>query len=198
MLPAGSSGPLRAGPYNRAMLQSLNALLAPALMERLVLVINHVLQAEPAATQRLRGHAQRVIELQLQGWPSLLPAPPALAFRVTPAGMLEWCGGAAAPAPGSMSADLSVRIDAANPVLLMARAAAGDKPSVAIDGDAQLAADVNWLLQNLRWDVAADLERLFGPAVAYPLHRLGSALARALRGALQGASNLAPRTPPPP
>ena len=194
MLPAGRGGPPGAPPYNRAMLQSLNALLAPPLMERLVLVINHVLQAEPAATQRLRGHDQRIIELQLQDWPSLLPAPPALAFKITPAGMLEWCGGATAPA----AADLSVRIDAANPVLLMARAAAGDKPTVAIDGDAQLAADVNWLLQNLRWDIAADLERLFGPAVAYPLHRLGSALARALRGALQGASNLAPRTPPPP
>ena len=195
MLPAGRGGPPGAPPYNRAMLQSLNALLAPPLMERLVLVINHVLQAEPAATQRLRGHDQRIIELQLQGWPSLLPPPPALAFKVTPAGMLEWCGGAAASAS---AADLSVRIDASNPVLVMARAVAGDKPSVTIDGDAQLAADVHWLLQNLRWDIAADLERLFGPAVAYPLHRLGSALARALRSALQGASSAAPRTPPPP
>lgn len=180
------------------MLQSLNALLAPALMERLVLLINHVLAAEPAATQRLRGHDQRVIELQLQGWPSLLPPPPVLAFKVTPAGMLEWCGGAAAAAAGSASADLGVRVDASNPVLLMARALVGDKPSVAVDGDAQFAADVNWLLQNLRWDIAADMERLFGPTVAYPLHRLGSALARALRSALQGASGLAPRTPPPP
>jgi ubiquinone biosynthesis protein UbiJ len=176
------------------MLQSLNGLLAPALMERLVLVINHVLAAEPAATQRLRSHAQRIIELQLQDWPSLLPPPPALAFRITPAGMLEWCDGSSP----SAVADLSVRIDASNPLLLMARAMTGDKPSVAIDGDAQLAADVNWLLQNLRWDIAADLERLFGPAVAYPLHRLGSALAHALRSALQGASALAPRTPPPP
>jgi ubiquinone biosynthesis protein UbiJ len=174
------------------MLQTLNALLAPALMERLVLVINHVLGAEPAATQRLSAHEARVIELQLQDWPSLLPAPPALAFRVTPAGMLEWCGGNAPAA-----ADLSVRIDAANPLGLMARAMVGDRPSVAIDGDAQLAADVNWLLQNLRWDIAADLERLFGPAVAYPLHRLGSALAQALRGALQGASGLTQRTRPP-
>ena len=80
----------------------------------------------------------------------------------------------------------------------MARAMSGDKPAVDIDGDARLAGDVNWLLQNLRWDVAADMERLFGPAVAYPLQRLGSALARALRAALQGASGLAQRVPPPP
>ena len=194
MLPGGCAVGAGGRPYNRAMLQSLNALLAPALMERLVLVINHVLGAEPAATQRLRTHDQRVIELQMQGWPSLLPAPPVLAFRVTPAGLLEWCGGRDATA----AADLSVRVDASNPLGLVARAMAGDKPAVAIDGDAELAGDVNWLLQNLRWDIAADLERLFGPAVAYPLHRLGSALAQALRGALQGASGFTQRTRPPP
>ena len=176
------------------MLHSLNAMLAPALMERLVLVINHVLAAEPVATQRLQAHDQRVIELQMQGWPSLLPAPPTLAFRVTPAGMLEWCGGADA----AVEADLRVRVDAGNPLLLMARAMAGDKPSVSIDGDAQLAGDVNWLLENLRWDVAADLDRLLGPTVAYPMHRLGSALARGLRAALQGASGFTQRTRPPP
>jgi ubiquinone biosynthesis accessory factor UbiJ len=175
------------------MLHSLNAMLAPALMERLVLVINHVLGAEPAATARLLPHARRVIQLQLQPWPALLPAPPALAFRVTPAGLLEWCGGADLPA----EADLMVRVDASNPLLLSARAMAGEMPQVAIDGDAQLAADVNWLLQNLRWDVAADLERLFGPAVAYPMHRLGSALARGLRAALQTASGMTQNLRPP-
>lgn len=176
------------------MLHSLNAMLAPALMERLVLVINHVLGAEPAATQRLQVHAHRVIELQMQGWPSLLPPPPTLAFRITPAGMLEWCGGADA----AVSSDLRVRVDAANPLLLMARALAGDKPSVSIDGDAHLAGDVNWLLENLRWDVAADLDRLLGPTVAYPMHRLGSALARGLRTALHGAAGLSQRTRTPP
>jgi ubiquinone biosynthesis protein UbiJ len=59
---------------------------------------------------------------------------------------------------------------------------------VQIDGDAQLAADVNWLLQNVRWDVAADLERFFGPTVAQQLHRFGSALAAALRNAVNLAS----------
>ena len=65
--------------------------------------------------------------------------------------------------------DLGVRVDASNPLLLMARAMAGDKPTVSIDGDAQLAGDVNWLLLNLRWDIAADLEKVFGPAVAEAL-----------------------------
>jgi len=38
----------------------------------------------------------------MQGWPALLPPPPALAFRVTPAGLLEWCGGEQAPADADL------------------------------------------------------------------------------------------------
>jgi ubiquinone biosynthesis protein UbiJ len=171
------------------MLHTLQSMLAPALMERLVLVVNHVLAAEPVATQRLKTHVGRVIDLRLIGWPALLPAPPVLAMRITPAGMLEWC--AEAPA----QADLRVAIDAANPMLLMTRALSGDRPQVQVDGDAQLAGDVNWLLQNLRWDVAADLERLFGASVAHQLHRLGSALARGLRAALQTSGGITERRP---
>ncbi len=166
------------------MVHTLQSLLAPALMSRLVLVINHVLGAEPAALQRLAPHAGALISVRIDGWPSLLPAPPALLWRVTPAGLLEWCE---SPLPAAEPA-LCIRVDGANPLLLMARAAAGQMPAVDIDGDAQLAGDINWLLQNLRWDVAADLERLFGPAVAHSLHRLGSALARGIRGATQGAA----------
>lgn len=180
------------------MLHSLNAMLAPAVMERVVLVVNHVLGAEPAATQRLQPHARSVIELQLQQWPTLLPTPPALAFRITPAGMLEWCGAESQPPQPPLAADLRVDVDAANPLLLMARTMTGDKPTVSIDGDAQLAADVNWLLGNLRWDIAADLERVLGPTLAYPIHRLGSALARGLRAALHSASARVPGHAPPP
>jgi ubiquinone biosynthesis protein UbiJ len=170
------------------MLHSLQALFAPALAERLTLVINHVLGAEAVATQRLRTHAGRTLSLALNGWPALLPRPPALAWRVTPAGLLEWCGLEGSPAP-----DLHVQLDASNPALLVARAVAGTPPAVQIDGDAQLAGDVNWLLQNLRWDVAADLERFFGPGPAQTLHRIGSALASALRAGLKGASELGER-----
>ena len=69
-------------------------------------------------------------------------------------------------------------------------ALSGQPPEVKIDGSAQLAGDVNWLLQNLRWDVAADLDRLFGPQMAQPLHQLGRVLSQAVRGALQAAGTL--------
>lgn len=171
--------------YNRAMLHSLNAMLAPALAERLTLLINHVLSSEVVATDRLRPHSGAKLALSLADWPPLLPAPPVLAWRITPAGLLDWCG-----ADDPSSPDLAVRVDAANPALLVARALGGEPPAVQIDGDAQLAGDVNWLLQNLRWDVAADLERLFGAQLAQPLHQLGRMLAAGLRSALKGAAAL--------
>lgn len=178
--------------YNPCMLHALNALLAPALMERLSLVVNHVLAAEPAAVERMRAHAGRTLRLELAGWPSLLPPPPPLAFRVTPAGLMEWC----ATPDAAGTPDLVATVDAGNPALAALRALGGERPAVAISGDAQLAADVDWLLKNLRWDVAADLERLFGPLVAQQLHSLGSMLGQGLRRAIEGAGSLAGRVRP--
>jgi ubiquinone biosynthesis accessory factor UbiJ len=173
------------------MLQALHDLLAPAVMARTTLVLNHVLSSEPVATTRLRAHAGRRIELQPQGWPALLPPLPRLAFAVTPAGLLDWdAAGAGLPA------DLAVRFDASNPALLAARALAGETPAVEVDGDAQLAGDVNWLLLNLRWDIEADLERVMPPAAAHQLFRLGGGLARGVQAAVKAAVAAAGRFAP--
>jgi ubiquinone biosynthesis protein UbiJ len=170
-------------------------MVAPAVMERLTLVVNHVLAAEPVATQRLAAHRGRRLEVELAGWPSLLPPPPRLAFAVTPAGLLEWRADDAGPPLGT-AADLHVRVDASNPALLAARVMVGDVPPVEIRGDATLATDINWLLENVRWDVAADLERFFGPRLAHEIARAGSALARAMRRALRTGADLATRLRP--
>jgi ubiquinone biosynthesis protein UbiJ len=170
------------------MLHALNNLFAPAVMGRTTLVVNHVLASEPVATERLRAHAGRRIEFQPQAWPALLPPLPRLAFRVTPAGLLEWDADG-----GGEAADLAVRFDASNPALLAARTLTGETPEVDIDGDARLAADVSWLLQNVRWDIEADLERVLGPAVAHQLFRLGGGLARGVKAAVQAATGLAAR-----
>lgn len=151
------------------------AWLVPAAMERLTLVLNHVIGSEPAAMDRLRPHAHRVIVLQPQGWPALLPPWPPLGFRITPAGLLEWCG--MEPVEAS---DLRVQLDVSNPGALMVQVASGGTPSVQVDGDAQLAGDVQWLLAHLRWDVAADVERLFGPATAQWVTQWGAWVKRAL------------------
>lgn len=175
--------------YNPRMLQNLNALLVPALTERLVLVVNHVLSAEPQATDRLLPHRGRILRLELAGLPRLLQPAPELAFEITPAGLMAAC----ADPKGS---DLRVRIDASNPAALAFRTLTGEPPPVEIEGDAQLAGDIDWLLKNLRWDVEADLERLFGPVVAHELHKLGAILARALRAAGQRAAAVADRVRP--
>jgi ubiquinone biosynthesis protein UbiJ len=175
------------------MLEALNALVAPALMERLTLVANHVLAGEAVAVERMKPHHGRSIRLHFDGWPSLLPAPPAFAFRVTPAGLLEWRG-----VDPPQQADLQLRVDASNPAMLMADLAAGVAPQVEVQGDAAFATDINWLIANLRWDVEADLERFFGARVAHQIARVGSALAQGLRAALRNASELATRVRPKP
>lgn len=177
-----------AAAYNHRMLQRLHALVAPALASRLTLLLNHVLSAERVATERLVPHAGRTVALTLAGWPALLPPPPVLAWRITPAGLLE-----EAPNPDLAAPDLAVQLEASNPALLVVRAMAGEPAQVQVEGDAQLAGDVNWLMQNLRWDVAVDLERLFGPLVAQQLAQLGRALAAGMRLASKGAVRLAGR-----
>ena len=57
-------------------LPSLSPLLMPALQDRLVLLINHVVSREPIAAQRLKPLAGRGLVVHLAGWPSLLPPAP--------------------------------------------------------------------------------------------------------------------------
>lgn len=146
------------------MLQTLHEMLAPPAMERLTLLINHVLRREPAAVERLLPHAGRSLRVEPEGWPAWLPPLPALAFRVTPAGLLEWCGAEADGTP-----DLRLRVPGADPARLALQALAGRPPEVQVEGDARFAADASWLVENLRWDLADDVERLFGPAAAQAL-----------------------------
>jgi ubiquinone biosynthesis accessory factor UbiJ len=181
---------------NRAMLNSLKALAVPAATQRLTLLLNHVLASEPVAVERLRKHAGRRIVLRLERWPALLPEVPPLAFFVTSAGLLEWeqtaHAGFAAPA------DLQVSVDAANPALMMVQGLAGRRPRIQVGGDAALAGDVDWLFENLRWDVQDDLARLVGDVPAREMARFGAAVAGALRTMVRGAARFAPRSADPP
>jgi len=174
------------------MLHTLQTLLAPAAIERLTLLVNHVLASETVATERLRPHAGRRLELQWAAWPSILPTPPTLIWRVTPAGLLEW-GGLSPESSTDSGAELTLRLDASNPAAVLAKLLTGEPPPLQIDGDAQFASDISWLTQNLRWDLTADLERLFGPLAAQQLGRAGTGLAAALRMALRGAQDLGQR-----
>ena len=172
------------------MFHSLNAALNQAVMERATLWLNQVLGGEAVATQRLRPHAAKRIRLRFEGWPSVLPVLPATAFRITPAGLLEWC------AEDIEEAELTVSVDASNPALAFAQALAGERPKVEISGDAALATDLNWLFDNLRWDYVDDLARVIGPAPAHEIARLAAGIAGGLRELVRaiGARASSPRT----
>jgi ubiquinone biosynthesis protein UbiJ len=43
----------------------------------------------------------------------------------------------------------------------------GGKPEVHVQGDVQLAAEVNWITDHVRWDVEADLARIVGDVPAH-------------------------------
>lgn len=155
-------------------------------MERFTLLLNHVLASEPVAVQKLQPHVGKALSVELSGWPGWLPPPPPLAWAITPAGLLEWRAAA-----GEAARDLHLRIDMADPAAVLASALQSRPPPAAIEGEAQLAADVGWLMQNLRWDLAADLERLLPAGVVQPLLLAG----RSIRSALQ---RLAATVRPPP
>jgi len=175
-------------PTIRPMLENLQQLAASAFMQRATLWLNHVLSSEEAAVQRLRPHAGRFIRLQMEGWPSLLPPLPELSFAITPAGLVEWCGG---QAPAAV--DLRLTIDASNPARTLAQGLAGQRPAVEVVGDAALATDVSWLMDNLRWDIQDDLARVIGEGPAHELARIGSKLATGLREAVATLAGLAAR-----
>lgn len=169
------------------MLHSLNSLLGSAVMERVTLLLNHVLSAEPVAMQRLKVHAGRCMQLHFDGWPTRLPPLPPTAFQVTPAGLLEWRG-AEVRDPA-----LRIGIDASNPALGLAQALTGQRPRIEVAGDAGFAADLNWLIDNLRWDVEDDLARAVGQAPAREIARIAGGIAFAIRGAVQAAGALVRR-----
>jgi ubiquinone biosynthesis protein UbiJ len=183
---------LGAAAYNPRMLQTIQQTLAVAAVQRVCLLLNHVLVSEAVATARLKPHAGRYVRLHLAGWPSMLPTPPDLVFGITPAGLLEW-GGDAPPA----QVDLNLTVEAGNPLLAALHSLGGERPKVSVEGDAELAADVSWLVDNLRWDMQDDLARVVGEVPAREIARVGGVLAGGLRAAVQGLTGLASRVSAP-
>jgi ubiquinone biosynthesis accessory factor UbiJ len=176
------------------MLSNLHELLAPTVLERVTLLANHVLSREPAAMQRLKGHAGALLQVVAHPWPTLLPKPPVVTFTVTPAGLLEWC-----PTPGPQAPHLKIVVDAANPAAVAWQLATGKMPSAQVEGDSRLAGDVDWLLAHVRWDLMDDLEATFGPAVAQGLNVMGQTLRATFSEATRRAGEMAGqfrRSPP--
>ena len=159
------------------MLMDWFSLIAPAAQDRMILLLNHVISRESHAMARLQPFAKSTVLLHLNGWPALLPAAPDLALVITPAGLFERSELLGA---GTDSAVLRIDLDASNPALLALGALSGERPRVTVQGDAALAAEINWLMENLRWDIEEDLAGLVGPAAAHLLADWGRSAAAAM------------------
>jgi ubiquinone biosynthesis accessory factor UbiJ len=182
--PGGAGAPT----YNPSMLEPLLNLLGPAVLDRLTLALNHVLAAEPVAVERLKAHAGRSLRVSLQGWPGFLPPPPPAAWTISPAGLLE-----RVEPPGEASGVLELRVDATQPVQLAAQLLSGDRSAVDLQGDAELASTLAWLMDNVRWDPEDDLARLVGDAPARPMAMALRSLGGGLQAALKTLAPLAAR-----
>jgi ubiquinone biosynthesis protein UbiJ len=90
--------------------------------------------------------------------------------------------------------DLSLHISQDSPVSLLQTLAQGDKPAMQVQGDVMLAADINWLVDHVRWDFEEDLSRLLGDAKAHQFVAATKRMVSALKAFLPQAS--AASTPP--
>ena len=165
--------------YNLLMLMDWFSLIAPAAQDRMILLLNHVISRESYAMARLQPFAKSTVLLHLNGWPTLLPAAPDLALVLTPAGLFERLQ-FSDDTLGAAPAALRIELDASNPALLALGALSGERPRVTVQGDAALAAEINWLMENLRWDIEDDLAGLVGPAAAHLLTDWGRSAAAAM------------------
>ena len=168
--------------------------LVSEVQHRVVLFLNHVLMQERVAMDRLVRQSGRVVQVQ---WRSIK-----LTLKITPAGLLDLAGDDETP-------DLRVQVVDESPLALARDVLQGDKPSIRIDGDVQFAAEIQWLVDHVRWDVEEDLARIVGDTPAHWLAQAGQRIAAALRqfvsmgvrtadrfGSRQEAQPPAPPTPP--
>jgi len=148
-------------------------------LNRLVLFLNHVLGSEPEAMQRLARQKGRRIVLEWQNMQ--------LKLQATPAGLFE---------RGLFDDfDLRLSVTETSPVDVLTALARGEKPRVRIEGDVQLAAEVNWLIDNVRWDAEEDLARLVGDAPAHTLAQLGRQALAAIRSFVASQATTATGSP---
>ena len=140
--------------------------------------LNHLLEAEPWARERLVGFAGAIVEMR----PALLPA---LRLSITPDGFLS----PAAPEGGAPSLVLTFGPDVL-PALL--RGQDHLMRAVQAEGDSRLASEMLFLVRHLRWDAEEDLAGVLGDVAAHRLAAGARELFASQREALaRTAENLA-------
>lgn len=132
-------------------------------------VVNHLLEQEPWARDKLAAHAGKVACFDA----GLLN----IRFKVAPGGMLE---AVAAEIP----ATVTIRAQAADlPLMLQNRERAFSY--VQIEGDADFANAISQLSQTLRWEAEHDLGRLVGDIAANRIVGGARSAARSMQSGVQ-------------
>ncbi|MEG0676286.1 MAG: hypothetical protein RR473_06510 [Comamonas sp.] len=158
--------------------------LVSELHQRLVLFLNHVLMQEKEATERLVRQKGRIARVQWRQY--------SVALQITPAGLFN-------VAPEDAAPDLMLEVTQTSPFSLAQTALRGDKPAIRIEGDVQLAAEINWLVDNVKWDVEEDLARMIGDVPAHTVAKVARTAAQGMRqfvGARMGGNSPAETTSP--
>ncbi len=133
--------------------------------------INRLLRQNSWALERLRPFAGKVVRAEC--------FPVTMLLGITEAGEM-----AAVPAAVP---DVTLRLTPGVMLRLAARDASAWN-NIAVEGDPQLAAALNHVARNLRWNVEEDLSRVFGDIAAHRMVQTGRKLDTWGR---QGADNLA-------
>lgn len=134
--------------------------------QRLVLFLNHILMQEKSAQDRLLRQKGRLVHVNIGLF--------AIDLVVTPAGLVDRA------VPGA-KADLELSVPIDSPFTVLQAVMSGKAPPVKIEGDVQLAAELGWLAENLRWDAEEDLSRLIGDAPAHAIAEAGRRLLTGLK-----------------
>lgn len=148
---------------------------------RIVLLLNHVLMQEPQAMERLVRQKGNTVLAQWRHF--------TFKVAITPAGLFSLAG-----AQDTAPADLTLVVTEESPLRLLQTLARREKPAIRIAGDVQLAAEINWLADHVRWDVEEDLSRIVGDAAAHGAVQLAKSAAQVLE---RFVAQRAPQSPAP-
>ncbi|WP_211343465.1 hypothetical protein [Lampropedia puyangensis] len=147
--------------------------LVEEIQRRMVLMANHVLQQEPQAQERLMTQKDKSVYISWRQFNAQV--------RITPAGLLDLDSTHSA-------SDLMLEISEQSVSQLLKGAVNGTKPPIRIAGDVALAGELNWVIDNVRWDLEDDLARIIGDVPAHKLAQVGRKVAQELRRFVQGAA----------
>lgn len=157
-------------------------------MDPLTAFINHVLEQQPWARERLRAHAGRSVRVNVAPLPAIfLTVGPEGTVQAALPGIATENGshqGLQADAAARMAPDVVLSFPLANLPLLGVDPERALK-DVRIEGDAEFAQTLNRLARELRWDAEEDLSRVVGDIAAHRIAEGARTFRRYVRDASQ-------------